>query len=263
MKKKNNILKTLLLYCLIFVIAFTGGYLGVSLANKTPEDISDSDDLELLETNTTVKTETNLIDVAAKSKKSVVEIKTEVMTRDRFFGNYVSEGAGSGVIISENGYIVTNYHVVDGATSIYVTLSDGKEYEGIYIGGDANTDIAVLRIHGKKLAAATMGNSDMLVEGEDVIAIGNPLGELGGSVTEGIISSTSREITIGGVEMDLLQTSAAINPGNSGGGLFNMDGELIGVVNAKSSGSEIEGLGFAIPVNTAVKSAKAIMGKTK
>lgn len=263
MKKRNGILATLILYFSIFAVAFTGGYLGMSLSNGSLDGTSDSDNLELTKTNTTTKAETDLTEVSAKCKESVVEIKTETMTRDRFYGNYVSEGAGSGVIISKNGYIITNYHVVDGATTIYVTLTNGKEYEATYIGGDAENDIAVLRINANNLTAATIGDSDALVEGEDVIAIGNPLGELGGTVTEGIISSTSREITIDGVKMDLLQTSAAINPGNSGGGLFNMDGELVGVVNAKSSGSEIEGLGFAIPVSTAIEAAEAIIANAK
>jgi len=262
MKKNNGIFTTILLYFSIFAVAFSGGYLGMYVSNSTSSNTSD-EILDVSQTSTLTKAETDLTQVAQKCKGSVVEIKTETMVRDRFFGNYVSKGAGSGVIISDKGYIITNYHVVDDATSIYVTLEDGDEYEAEYIGGDSRNDIAILKIEGKNFVVAKLGNSDKLIEGEDVIAIGNPLGELGGTVTEGIISSTSREITIDGVKMDLLQTSAAINPGNSGGGLFNMNGELIGVVNAKSSGSEIEGLGFAIPVNTAIQSAKRIIDRAK
>ena len=184
---------------------------------------------------------------------SVVEITTELITPGSFLNSYVSEGAGSGVIISENGFIVTNHHVIEGASNIVVRLTDGSEYRATLVGSDKTADLAVLKIATgeKPLTYAKLGCSADLVVGEDVIAIGNPLGELGGTLTTGIISATERNIIVDGVEMTLLQTNAAINPGNSGGGLFNMAGELVGIVNAKMAGEDVEGLGFAIPIDYA------------
>ena len=184
---------------------------------------------------------------------TVVEISTETMVSGGWLGNYVSSGAGSGVVISSDGYIVTNNHVIDGADNINVRMSDGTVYAAMLIGRDFASDIAVLWIdtQDQELQAAQMGCSADLIVGETVFAIGNPLGSLGGTVTDGIISATARSITISGQNMTLLQTNAAVNPGNSGGGLFNMAGQLIGVVNAKCSQDDVEGLGFAIPVDTA------------
>lgn len=195
--------------------------------------------------------------VVAKVSSSVVEISTETLVQSDWIGQYITGGAGSGVIIAEEGYIITNHHVIDGADSIVVRLSDGTEFAATLVGSDEQTDVAVLWIDAGdyELTAATLGSSDDLVAGEDVLAIGNPLGSLGGTVTEGIISATERQISVDGNDMTLLQISAPINPGNSGGGLFNMAGELVGVVNAKMSSEEIEGLGFAIPVDTAYEIA--------
>lgn len=184
---------------------------------------------------------------------SVVEITTETIVKSGRIGQYVTSGAGSGVIVSAEGFIITNNHVISGADSIVVTLTDGTKYAATLIGTDEQSDIALLWIDAgsKQLMVATMGASFDLVVGEDVLAIGNPLGSLGGTVTEGIISATARQISIEGTDMTLLQISAPINPGNSGGGLFNMAGELIGIVNAKCSSDDVEGLGFAIPIDTA------------
>lgn len=189
----------------------------------------------------------------------VVEITTSQVQNDFFWGNYVTGGAGSGVIISENGYIMTNHHVVDEATTVTVRLTSGKEYEAKIIGSDADSDIAVLKIEETNLKAAVLGKSSDLKVGQKVVAIGNPLGSLGGTVTDGIISALDRQVSVGGYPMTLLQTNAAINPGNSGGGLFNMAGELIGVVNAKQSDTGIEGLGFAIPIDVAWQKASDLM----
>ena len=139
--------------------------------------------------------------------------------------------------------------MVDGANKISVRLKSGTTYSAALVGTDAKTDIAVVKIGASGLQPAVFGDSSKLQVGELAVAIGNPLGQLGGTVTDGIISALDREIDLGDVTMNLLQTNAAINPGNSGGGLFNGKGELIGIVNAKSSGSNIEGLGFAIPIN--------------
>lgn len=202
--------------------------------------------------------------VSALVSDTVVEITTEFVNTSGWF-QYVSSGAGSGVILSEDGYIITNNHVICGddsttpADAIKVRLTNGDEYEAKLIGTDSDADIAVLKIEATGLTPAICGDSDKLVVGEAVLAVGNPLGELGGTQTDGIISALDREIDVNGTSMTLLQTSAAVNPGNSGGALFNMRGELIGVVNAKSSGTGIEGLGFAIPVNDALSVAEQLM----
>jgi len=198
-------------------------------------------------------------EIAALTSNSVVEVYTETVTGGGRMGQYISTGAGSGVIISSNGYIITNNHVIDGARKITVLLKNGTEYEATLVGRDRKTDLAVLKVNADGLQPAVFGNSDALETGELAVAIGNPLGKLGGTVSEGIISALSRNIDIDGETMTLLQTTAAVNPGNSGGGLFNCYGELIGVVNAKSSGSDIEGIGFAIPVNTVKTITEAII----
>lgn len=190
---------------------------------------------------------------------SVVEIRTESVETDSWMSQYVSEGAGSGVILKSNGYIITNNHVVDGASKITVTTTDEQEYDAKVVGADSDTDVAVLKINAKNLTAATLGDSDELAVGDLAVAIGNPLGELGGTVTAGIISALDRSISIDGKTMSLLQTDTSINPGNSGGGLFNEYGQLVGVVVAKSSGSDVEGLGFAIPINRAADVAAQLM----
>lgn len=193
-------------------------------------------------------------EVASKCGPSVVEIITEsVSSGNNIFGQYIQEGAGSGVIMSEDGYIITNNHVIDGATSILVRTTDGNEYNATLTGADSQTDLAVIKIDAHDLKPASFGDSDALQVGDAAIAIGNPLGELGGSVSCGIISALDRQIEIEGEMMTLLQTDAAINPGNSGGGLFDADGNLIGIVNAKTSSTGIEGLGFAIPINGAIE----------
>lgn len=200
---------------------------------------------------------TTRIAAVAAVRNSVVEITTTTVSHR---GQLVA-GAGSGVIIHADGIVVTNNHVVYGASNIYVRLTNGNTYEAYLRGTDEENDIAVLKITPKEpLTVAKLGNSAALALGEDVFAIGNPLGELGGTVTEGIISALGREVKMSdGTVMTLLQTSAAINSGNSGGGLFNMAGELIGVVNAKYSATGVEGLGFAIPVDSALGSINALL----
>ena len=184
-----------------------------------------------------------------KVKDSVVEVYTEAVTYNAYFGNYVTEGAGSGVIISTDGYIVTNNHVINGASSIYVTLANGEKYNAELVATDVKSDLAVIKIDAKDLQAAVLGNSETIKVGQNAVAIGNPLGTLGGTVTAGIISGLSREVTIDRIPMTLMQINVAISPGNSGGGLFNTNGELIGVVNAKSVSENVEGIGFSIPVD--------------
>ncbi|MEI3406715.1 MAG: trypsin-like peptidase domain-containing protein [Christensenellales bacterium] len=168
---------------------------------------------------------------------------------------YTETAAGSGIIISEDGYILTNNHVISGADKITVYVNSGEEgeeeqtYEATLVGSSENNDIAVLKIDAKGLNAATFGDSDQLEVGELAVAIGNPMGKVHGSVTAGIISAVERELTIDDVTINAIQTDAAINPGNSGGALFDSYGNVIGVVYAKSSSVNIEGIGYAIPVN--------------
>lgn len=207
---------------------------------------------------------------AKKAAPSVVEIRTESKGKTYGFlgGNYTSNSAGSGVIISKDGYILTNNHVIKNATSIKVKTNDGKEYTAKLVGADPKSDIAVLKIEGKNLTPATLGDSSKISIGDTAIVIGNPLGTLGGTVTDGIISATSREIVVNNEAMDLIQTNASINSGNSGGGLFDGNGNLIGIVNAKdsgttNSGATIEGLGFAIPINKAMEVANELIKNGK
>lgn len=254
---------------------FFGGIGGGYLISETLSDTQSLPTLEtVLETNPTTESTTyNVValntlssqsplaipDIVAQTADTVVEITTEQVVTNARMGQYVTEGAGSGVIITSDGYIITNNHVIEGSEKIKVTLRSGIEYEATLVGRDAENDIAVIKIDATALQYAVLGDSDALVVGELAVAIGNPLGELGGTVTEGIISALNRAIDIDGVSMNLLQTSAAISPGNSGGGLFNQYGELVGIVNAKSSGSDVEGLGFAIPINTAKEIAEQLI----
>ena len=170
-------------------------------------------------------------------------------------------GAGSGVIITTDGYIVTNNHVVEGLGNISVYLQDGTKYPATLIGTDNFSDLAIIKIEAENLPAATLGNSVNTAVGTTVYAIGNPLGLFTSSVSRGIISGLDRTITIDGVSMTLMQTDAAVNPGNSGGGLFNAEGELIGVVNAKTASVDVEGLGFAIPIDSAKPIISDLMDK--
>ena len=203
--------------------------------------------------------------VADLVSPSVVVITTEqvVYSQWSWYGqNQVESGAGSGVIIGSDGYILTCAHVVDGASTITVTIGD-KDYTATLVGEDTTSDIAVIKIDADGLTPATVGNSDSLKVGQSVMAVGNPLGELGGTVTGGMISALNRSVTIQGSSsvntMSLIQMDASVSPGNSGGGLFNMNGELVGIVNAKSSSSDAEGLGFAIPINDAIKVAQELL----
>lgn len=196
--------------------------------------------------------------VTALVADSVVEITTSSVKYNIYYGQYVESGAGSGVIVGRSQsdakvyYVVTNHHVIDGAENIYITLRDGTKLDGKLIGTDMVSDIALVQIASEyELTVASLGNGRNSVVGEEVIVIGNPLGQLGGTVTNGIISALEREVNVGGMHMTLMQTNAAISPGNSGGGMFNMSGELIGVINAKYNDNSAEGLGFAIPIDYA------------
>lgn len=191
--------------------------------------------------------------VYAANVNSTVGITTSVTTN--YFGfRTTMPASGSGFILTENGYIVTNYHVVENAGKITVTTYDNTAYEATLAGYDESNDLAILKIDGKGLTPVVLGDSDQMNVGDSVIAIGNPLGELTFSLTSGSVSALKREVTINNTAMTLIQTDCAINSGNSGGALFNTHGEVIGITNAKYSGSSssasIDNIGFAIPMNS-------------
>lgn len=174
----------------------------------------------------------------------------------------VEQGSGSGVIFTQNGYIATNNHVVDGAQELSVSLADGRIFTGKVVGTDPVTDLAVVKIEADNLPVATLGDSDSLMVGEPAIAIGNPLGlEFQGSVTSGVISALNRSLEIGERKFKLIQTDAAINPGNSGGALVNADGVVVGINSAKIAVAGVEGIGFAIPINTARPILQSLIDK--
>jgi len=223
-------------------------------AGSSSQDIASEPTLDptkdFLQTATDDEQRLTVSGVAKLVSSSIVEIRTEQVSYSSFYvQQFVTEGAGSGIIVSENGYVATNNHVIKDATKVTVRTTDGTEYEAKLVATDSETDVALIKIEASGLNAVTFADSSTLEVGDTAIAIGNPLGELGGTVTNGIISATDREINLEGEDRTLLQTNAAINPGNSGGGLFNDQGHLIGMVVAKSAGSNIEGLGFAIPSN--------------
>lgn len=205
--------------------------------------------------------------VAEVATPSVVSILTEAIVYDRFNGSYVESGAGSGVVChvdAERGrtYIITNNHVVEGYSSVSVCKEGTKtEYPAEVIGTDWQTDLAVISVASTDFVPATFGSSATLKVGQEVAAIGNPLGTLGGTLTDGIIGALERELEIEGVTMTLVQHSAPVSPGNSGGGLFNLYGQLIGIVNAKSTGTGVEGLGYAIPIDLALERVGQIISK--
>ena len=265
-KRKNKILAAAMAACVLlsFGAGFGGNYLANYLNSNSGTSSTGStkvvyQSVERTDQNGDTAKDLSVADIAAIAADSVVEITTETVTTGSRLGQYVSEGAGSGVVVTTDGYIVTNNHVIEGATKIKVRLRNGTEYDATLVGTDTTTDIAVVKIVATGLQPAVLGTSANLKVGETAVAIGNPLGELGGTVTNGIISALDRQITIDGETMTLLQTNAEINPGNSGGGLFNSSGELIGIVNAKSSGSDVEGLGFAIPIDTAKPVIEALI----
>ena len=193
-----------------------------------------------------------IADAVEKASDSIVSINVTRRYSSGFYGEYTSIESGSGVIVSKNGYIATNCHVIDGVEKITVYLSDGTELEAELKGKDAKTDLAVIKIESEKeLSPAVFAETENLRLGDFVFAIGNVLGKYSGSVSFGIVSSFSRNVTVNGEEMTMLQTDAALNSGNSGGGLFDSHGYLVGIIAAKDSNEEAEGVGFAIPADIA------------
>ena len=273
-RRRNNgkIARSAVALVLAAAMGFAGGFVGARVGNTggkvviqqvAPSSNSTSDSGSASAVN--AGSGMTAAQVSEMVSPSVVVITTEqvVYSQWSWYGqNQVESGAGSGVIISSDGYILTCAHVVSGASNITVTIGD-TDYTASVVGEDDTSDVAVIKIDATDLTPATVGDSDSLTVGESVLAVGNPLGELGGTVTSGIISALNRSVTIQGTSstntMSLIQMDASVSPGNSGGGLFNMNGELIGLVNAKSSSSDAEGLGFAIPINDAIKVAQDLL----
>lgn len=272
MKKKMNhavrkVLEITAAGAVCFGCAYAGSAAAGTSAGTASASTSSTGNTITLTRYSSDSTDTALSGEEAASiiSPSVVSITTEAVQQGQaWYGSYVTSGAGSGVILSSDGYILTCAHVVDGADTVTVTTSDGTEYDAEVVGSDTADDIAVLKIDATDLTAAVIGDSDAASVGETVYADGNPGGTLSGTITEGIVSALNREITVEtdsgeAITLNVIQTSAAVSPGSSGGGLFNDQGELIGVVNAKSSDTSDEGLGFAIPINDAVSIAKNII----
>lgn len=274
--KRRNKTGILAIVAWMLVASFAGGIVALWIYGANTSKINSENDALLLEgirnkaTLNTVEVNTDELKTAAQvyaqNVNSTVGITTSVTTN--FWGFQTTTAAsGSGFIVSADGYILTNHHVVENSERILVTLFNSESYDARLVGYDQSNDIAVLKIDANGLSPVIFGDSDKLNVGEDVIAIGNPLGELTFSLTAGIISAKDREVTFSnGGMMNLLQTDCAINSGNSGGALFNLYGEVVGVTNAKYSGSSgggasIDNIGFAIPANTARLIMESIIEK--
>lgn len=246
---------------LALVCALVGGFIGAGVSgattkvNKTSVQVSDREVAQVQTVKVDGKTQMSMSEVYASNVNSVVSINVSATTN--YFGQTVQTAAsGTGFFITEDGYILTNHHVISDASSVKVTLYNGETYDAKVIGSDEDYDIAVLKIDVTGATPVVLGDSSKVAIGESVAAVGNPLGELTFSLTVGYVSALDREVTLSsGTTMDLIQTDAAINSGNSGGALFNSYGEVVGITNAKyssssSSGSaSIDNIGFAIPIN--------------
>ena len=270
-RKKRNGLK---LAALCLVCALLGGVAGGAairyipgLAESTTLYEGEHPPVAVELSNVSMDQPMSGAQVYANNLGSTVGITTELVTTN-FWGQTVKgAAAGSGFVVSRDGYILTNYHVIKGASSIQVAFADGATYPATLIGGEEPNDIAVLKIEAEGLTPVVLGDSDNLVVGEQVCAIGNPLGELTFTFTSGYVSAKDRSITMqSGEIMNMLQTDTAINSGNSGGPLFNMYGQVIGITTAKyssssSSSASVEGIGFAIPINDVKNMVKDIIEK--
>ena len=262
--KAKRIVAGVLAGVLVAGAAFGGGWwvnnwVEANQVNETSIQVSNRPSVEVTPVNVDGTTPLTYTQIYQANVDSCVSIN--VSSNYNFFGQVVqSASSGSGFIITDDGYIVTNYHVIsEGLSSsganVEVTLNDGSTYTAEVVGGDEDYDLAVLKIDPGEntLTPVTFGSSADLQVGDEVLAIGNPLGELTFSMSEGIISCVDREINVEGTPFDMIQITAAVNSGNSGGPLFNIYGEVVGIVSAKystsSNGTSVEGLGFAIPIN--------------
>ena len=270
--KKNRVgmkLTALALCCALLGGAVGGGIVwGVSNSGEedsTTINVSDRTVSQVAVNKVDGQTEMSDAEVYAANVNSVVSINVTGTSGTNWFGQPVqTASAGSGFILTSDGYIVTNYHVVGDAQTIQVTLYSGDTYDAQYVGGDEDYDIAVIKIEATGLQAVTLGNSEELNVGDHVLAIGNHLGELTFSMSGGMVSSVNRTINVDGTPFNMIQTDTSINPGNSGGPLLNSYGEVVGIVSAKysstgSNGETAEGLGFAIPINDVSSMIQDIM----
>lgn len=258
--------------CCALVGGVCGGAIGAKIVPQSGKASASSTVLQGSRENTVIDVKSidtskqlTAAEVYAQNVNSTVGVTTSI-TSTNFWGYQTTAAAsGSGFIISEDGYIVTNYHVIEGAESVKVTAYSGESYDATVVGYDESNDVAVLKIDATGLSPVVIGDSDNMNVGDSVVAIGNPLGELTFSLTSGSVSALNREITLSSnVTMDLIQTDCAINSGNSGGALFNMYGEVIGITNAKyssssSSEASIDNIGFAIPMNRVYGIVKSII----
>ena len=255
LSKQNNILKWLCVALACFCVFNLGMSIFEYTQNsKTELLVSNADRSEAILTAVENKGEVkNAAQVYAENLDSIVTIQTEVITQN-FFQQAVGVVMGSGFVISEDGYILTNAHVIEGATKINVTFASGDTFEAQVVGKEEDNDLAVIKIEPTfELKPVVMGNSDAIVIGEDVFAIGNPLGELTFSITKGIVSAIDRQVQIDTFNsINMFQVDCAVNQGNSGGPIFNAYGEVIGIVSAKYASETIEGLGFCIPITDAL-----------
>ena len=246
---------------LCLVCALLGGlaqpiYSSLSGGNETTIYTGDRTPTQVDTASVDTSKELTTAEIYAKYVNSCVGITVDIVSTNVFGQTVTGAAAGSGFVITEDGYILTNYHVIDGANSIKVTFDNGKEYTATYVGGEEKNDITVIKVDATGLTPVVIGKSSDMLVGEQVTTIGNPLGELTFSESTGIISALDRSITMSdGRQMNMIQTDCAINSGNSGGPLFNSYGEVIGIVSAKyssgsnSSSASVEGLGFAIPMD--------------
>ena len=241
----------LLLACA--VVGGAAGYGGAALSSSGKTTIRQSNRTasEITVKQVSGQTLMSPAEVYASTVNSVVSINCSSVSTNIFGQSVQSASSGSGFIITQDGYIVTNHHVVSGASSVTVTLYDGTEYPATVVGSDSDYDVAVLKINATDLQPVTLGNSSSVNVGDSVLAIGNPLGELTFSMSQGIVSCCDRAINVDGTPFNMIQVDASINPGNSGGPLMNLYGEVVGIVSAKYSSysdTTVEGLGFAIPI---------------
>ena len=241
----------LLLACA--VVGGAAGYGGATLSSSGKTTIRQSNRTasEITVKQVSGQTLMSPAEVYASTVNSVVSINCSSVSTNIFGQSVQSASSGSGFIITQDGYIVTNHHVISGASSVTVTLHDGREYPATVVGSDSDYDVAVLKINATDLQPVTLGNSSSVNVGDSVLAIGNPLGELTFSMSQGIVSCCDRAINVDGTPFNMIQVDASINPGNSGGPLMNLYGEVVGIVSAKYSSysdTTVEGLGFAIPI---------------
>ena len=241
----------LLLACA--VVGGAAGYGGAALSSSGKTTIRQSNRTasEITVKQVSGQTLMSPAEVYASTVNSVVSINCSSVSTNIFGQSVQSASSGSGFIITQDGYIVTNHHVISGASSVTVTLHDGREYPATVVGSDSDYDVAVLKINATDLQPVTLGNSSSVNVGDSVLAIGNPLGELTFSMSQGIVSCCDRAINVDGTPFNMIQVDASINPGNSGGPLMNLYGEVVGIVSAKYSSysdTTVEGLGFAIPI---------------